>query len=440
MDFKNITESIFYVTPDPGRAIGLEKVLPNFHIVCLDNSPMVGILEGLGVEVFSLERELGETNERMRNSGMILAYPLVQDYIKEHSSGATSNILYFKPSRKIEKVADEKGYRLLGNPPEMNELFEDKISFYKLCREWNLPIPKGETAVLKNQDYQKLQSNLGSKLVIQFGHGWAGNSTFFANSEDEFINLQKKFPERIIRITSFIFGNTYLNNICITRKQILISDPAIQVNALDGFSSNPGATCGRQWPSSLPENIKREIGKYSEIIANRMKGKNYLGIFGLDFIVEEGTGKVYVSENNARLTASIPLYTKMELKNNLTPLLVFHILAFLNKEEVIWESKSLAGGELLIRNNLETPVLIKDNFPIGIYQIKDSLTKIRNGYSFEDISDESEFLLVAQEKGRSVESGNELAKIISLGPILDDSGNAKIQLIKALEEVKSKII
>ena len=57
---KNHTDPIFFVTPDPHWGIGLEDIIPNYHIVCLDNSPVVPLLRVSGVNIFCLEEFLNE--------------------------------------------------------------------------------------------------------------------------------------------------------------------------------------------------------------------------------------------------------------------------------------------------------------------------------------------------------------------------------------------
>ncbi len=80
---KQIKEPIFYVTNDVGRGVGLENLLPNFHIICLDDHPLVDILTRAGISVFCLERVVGKKNFLLRNAGMILARPEVLSFIKE---------------------------------------------------------------------------------------------------------------------------------------------------------------------------------------------------------------------------------------------------------------------------------------------------------------------------------------------------------------------
>lgn len=432
-------QPIFYVTPDPSRAIGLEKILPNYHIVCLDGGSLVNLMIKNGVKVFSLEKAIGNKEKILRNSGTILAHPQAEEYISKNSRGKKPNILFFKPSRKIETVALTKDYRLLGNACELNNLFEDKISFYEQCLSWGLPVPSGEVNSLESCFYEDLSRKYGPKLVFQFGHGWAGKTTFFIESEEELQRLQKKFPARDVRITRFIEGKTYLNNACVTKEEILVSPPAIQITAPEGFTANPGGTCGRQWPAGLSLRLAKAIGDSTCLVGQKMREQGYKGYFGLDFLVEEGTEQVFLSECNARLTASVPLYTKMEIRNGQKPLLLYHIEEFLGEsfEFTGKEVEEMVGSELVIRNKLSETVVVGADFAPGIYTlVQNTLVKVYEDYSVEAIERPGEFFLSAAQKGRLVAAENEIAHLCSLGEILNEDSQVKEWAKKALLQVK----
>ena len=441
-DFSSFVEPIFYVTPDPLRGIGLEKVLPDYHLVCLDDSLLVDLLIQKGIKVFSLEKTLGGKNAVYRNTGKILEHPVVQEYIQRHSQGRQANILYFKPSVKIDLICRKNGWQLLGNSENLNQQFEDKVAFYQMCRTAGLPVPPGEIKLLRDCLYQELASRYGERLVVQFGRGWAGRTTYFIDGEQGLAALQKNFPQKEVRITTFIQGKTVLNNDCVTQKEILFSPPAIQITAPEGFTTKIGGTCGRQWPAGINPQVQSQIDQYTRIVGKMMRQAGYRGFFGLDFLVESKTNKVYLSENNARLTASVPLYTKMELQKGETPLLLFHLAEFLGKEleTVRGHLGSIHGAELIIRNNQSNPVEIQKTFPMGIYTLKEeNLVFARIGYSFEDINDNNEFLIIAAEKGRIITPENEIARLYSRQEITDSQGEVKEWAKKALLFVKEAL-
>lgn len=437
-----IKEPIFYVTPDPARAIGLEKILPDYHIVCLEDSPLIDLLLCVGVKVFSLERALGKRNFLLRSTGQLLAHPQVLEYIKRHTGNLRPNILFFKPSKKIELVCQKEGYRMLGNRAYLNEKFEDKISFYPLCQKWGLPIPPGEIKILKEANYQDLARRFGKKMVVQFGHGWAGNTTFFVEKAQQWGTLVEKFGTRLVRITRFIKGQTYLNNACITQDRVFASFPAVQITSPEGFTRSLGGTCGRQWPSNLAPKLEGEIDRYTQIIGKRMAKVGYKGYFGLDFLLEEKTDKIYLSECNARLTASVPLYTKMEILSGQKPLLLYHLEEFLGKQSSLEATgkKAIRGAELLIRNNQDQSVRVTRDFAPGIYNFhQGKLRKRSSDYNLEGIKNKGEFFILAAACERIITMENEIARLDCLEKILDKEGKVESWARQALLMVKEQL-
>lgn len=444
-DFSKFSAPVFYLTPDLPRAIGLEKLLPNYHIVCLDESPLVDILVSCGIKVFCLERTLGKSNFLVRNTGVILSHPEVQKYIATQSEEKQPNVMFFKPSALIDKLCERLGYRKIGNDAQLNNRFEDKISFYRMCQELGLPVVPGVIGKMADLSFENLSSDLGDKMVIQFGHGWAGNTTFFVKKPEEFEKMGSAYPTRMARVSRYIKGRTLLNNACVTSSGILVSPPAIQITAPEGFTAHPGGTCGRQWPSTLAPEIEAKITRYTVTVGRKMKEAGYKGYFGLDFLVEDKTSQVYLSENNARLTASVPLYTKMEILSNQLPLLFYHLLEFLDcsaaKPEYNLTHKKLVGAELTLRNIKSKKVTVSDAFEPGVYAIKEEgLIKIKAGYSIEDLEAKKQFVLLAAGRGREVSSESELARMDVLEEVVDPDGEVYDWARKVLFTLKERLV
>ncbi|RJR26077.1 hypothetical protein C4578_00050 [Candidatus Microgenomates bacterium] len=436
-EIAKIKEPVFYITNDVSRGIGLEKILPNYHIICLDEHPLVDYLIKEGVSVFCLERELGKKNEILRNAGTILSHSLVLDFIKEKSEGQKPNILFFKPQKKIELIAKKYHFNLIGNSADLSRFFEDKINFLKICQENDLKVSSGEIIRLGKASYTDLQRRFGEKPVIQFGRGWAGNSTFFVESEEELENLKKENGNIEVRAGRFINGITVLNNAVIYGDGFFISPPAVQVKAEQILTSTQGGTGGRQWPAQISLKQKEEIEKITAKVAGIMKKKGYKGLFGLDYIIEEETGEVFLSEDNARITASIPFYTKLELSEGSFPLLGFHLLAFLKPgERIDYQGPEVSGGEIVARNNRKKSMVVQNEVKNGIYS-KD-LSFLRESY-FLDSTNKEEFWLETAAQGRVVNPEIEIIKLNTKDEVCDRKGRLKSEYSQIIFLLKEKL-
>lgn len=434
---KTLTQPIFYLTNDVSRGLGLEGLLPNYHIICLDDQPLIDTLIASGVSVFCLERTLGEKNSLYRSAGKILEHPLSLEFIRSKSAGARPQIMFFKPQKKIELIAEEQDFGLIGNATDLNRQFEDKLNFFKLSQELGIPLPEGEIVGLQDCFYQDLVHKYGPVLVIQFGRGWAGNSTFFVNSQEELETLKRAQGAIKVKASRFIKGITVLNNAAIYHNQVLFSPPALQLRASPEISSHLGATAGRQWPVSLNSAQQEAVARITDQVGRAMAKRGYRGFFGLDFLVEEGSGQVYLSENNARLTASTSFYTQLELQGGIFPLLGYHLLAFLGegREEVDYCFKA-QGSEIVGRNTSSLPVQIKESPQTGLYS---------KGFSFKKPSCSlagalrGDFWLEAAAPGRVVNPEIELFRINTLELVAGSDGQIKEEYRAIIKRIKEAI-
>lgn len=343
-------EDVFFVTPDVKRGLGFAGILPNYHIICTDFDPIIPILRKQGANIFCLE-EQNITGSEIRNSAKLLENTQVLDYIRNNSK-AKPKIMYFKPSVKLDILIEKNGFTAIGNNTKLNDLFENKISFYKLAqKELSDYLIPAEVGVLGELNYNQLTKNFGSMYVLQFGHGWAGKTTFFIKNEKEFTNLKEKFSFTKVKVGKLVRGFTVLNNCCIYQDKIFVSQPAIQIDKIAQLSDKPTVTCGRQWPVKFIDNKQNEtISDISETIGNLMREEGFRGFFGIDFLVEETTGKIYLSEVNPRLTASSAFYTLMEIEIDTIPLMAYHLAQFMGKNLAINKIDSnLVASQIILR-------------------------------------------------------------------------------------------
>lgn len=414
-------DEFFFISPDVKRGIGLEDILPNYHIICTYSDPLIPILRHQGANIFCLNERI-ESVVSFNNSGKLLEHPLVFDYIKKNSKSTPYiYITVFKPSLKTDLICRRMGYKLLVNSRELNDKFEDKINFWQLTRkyfsEYSIP---AVTGILGKLNLTGLKNQLGLPLVIQFSHGWAGKTTFFIQNEAEFKSLTQKYPFTNVKVTKYIEGFTVLNNACIYKDQILISPPAIQISNIEKLQEGRAVTCGRQWPVKFIS--EKEIGIIETITSKvglLMKETGFKGYFGLDFLVGKGN-EIYLSEDNARFTASAPFYTKLELGLGYIPLFAYHLFSFLEKDmDAYYEvDKGFSGTQLIFRNPKVQPKLSADT-NYGIFQVKDDKYKLLQTKNyFPQKLKGNEFILMRRTQKGHEREDLELSRIESRQEVL----------------------
>ncbi|MDD3003173.1 MAG: ATP-grasp domain-containing protein [Candidatus Shapirobacteria bacterium] len=308
-----------------------------------------------------------------KNSGKLLSNPKVIDYIlkKSQKTKLIPAIIPFKPSAKVDFLCQKHNWINISNPGPINRFLEDKIKFAKLCQKYKLPTIPFSIDTFSQKNFLKYQKLYSKKLVIQTHFGWAGNSTFSAESWDEI--KDKVSSDVIVKYSSFIESSySLLNNCCLTKFGLIQSPPALQYTGISPYTKNPFTTVGRQWPSFAPSKIINEVNKITGNFGKILKEIDYKGFFGLDFLIYKN--KVFLLECNPRLTASFGFYTTIEQKQNINPLFYFHIAEFLKidyqinlkQEQSRFNNKKIIGSELTPKDkNNHTCQKLNFDYPLS---------------------------------------------------------------------------
>lgn len=367
-------KKIFFISPDVKRGLGLECRLPNYHIICSYYDPLIGVLRNQGANIFCLEEHVKRPIEKYTNSGKLLENEWVTKYLHKNSEGQPY-ILTFKPNLKLEIICQKNKYHLLNNKSEIAEVFENKISFYRLCRK-HFPqyCVTSIIGVLGELDFVTLVKKLRLPFVIQFSHGWAGKTTFIIKKEQDFLSLRVRFGQTQVKASQLIRGFTVLNNAAIYGKKIFVSPPALQLSGISELYEKPFVTCGRQWPVKyLTRQQTDTVKRITEKIGELMKSYGYRGYYGLDFLVDKSDGRIYLTEDNARFTASTPFWTKLEIGYSQIPLIYYHLAEFLGYHLPVnyGIENEITGSQIIFRDKRHQP-RFGNKVDFGVYRNKEN--------------------------------------------------------------------
>lgn len=454
------SRTIFYICNDPERALGPEAFMPGYHIVCIDNSPILEFLKDRGVSYFSLGEALKHSNTIFRNSNKLLTHELVRKYLDENRSENGKNYLqFFKIAPNSEVTAKNLGYRVVNTTSELNHMFENKISQYELLSKADVSFPKTVIAVLGEVNYKDLALQIGDELVIQFDRGHTGSGTNFINSEGQFNEVKAQFPRRKVRIAKKIDGEAWTLNACVTRFGIVYGGLCYQITGIPSLTSELGGTVGNDWTqvSRLSEEVISKIGKLTEKVGEIMKDSDYKGLFGIDLIVTN-EGEVYLIEVNARQPASTGMHTKLMLHKSQIPLMAFHMAEFLYEDDFDYLSflnktfkqnlstdnatdfiklqnsaaiSAIDASQVILRNRTGAPINVKAAMKPGEYSQSGDF--IKDAYSIDQISP-GNFLLLHCAVGQKISAGSEIARIQSWGSVISGE-KLKPQYDKIIEEI-----
>jgi len=449
--FEQIKTQIFGAGVYAFDRLGLEAIIPNYRILALRYGLDTELIEK-DIEMLSLEKGMGTRHiKEPRNATTVISHPKTKKYLEKYTSPNNNPaILVLKASTKMEKACQENNWKLLANPTTFGkETLENKIKFRRILREIDIDVPPGKIASVDKLHYGHLINKYGLPFVIQHPTKGGGKGTFFINNQEDFNKAFKKLegrwaeedeetkfeaiPEAIV--AKFIQGSSPSITGCVTKHGILstnLQHQVLDIPQLFSPTRGSGLFCGHDWTGSRfnPE-INQQAYEITEKIGQYFKGMGYKGIFGLDFVLDEETEKLYLIECNPRLLGSFPTLNMVQTINNEPLILGFHVLEFLNIDYQIdleeinrLMRQDKIGAQMMPHNLTEHWARNHKQIKAGVYKLKNNKLKyLRPGYALKHLKDKKEFVLAdgIQTKKSPYSPNRRLGRILTLNCVLDDS-------------------
>jgi len=426
--------------------LGPEYFISNYQILSLRN-PLENKLIDRDVNVFSLEKESNSHIDAPRNSNTVIKSKVINKFLEQFENKKLVFLVY-KPFLGMEEIAKKNGWILCSNPYKFGkQLFENKIIFRKILESLNLPVPPGEIIenpeiILKN--FENFQKKYGLPLVIQHPARGGGRGTFFIKNKQEFEQILPLLENETL-VLKYISGSSPSITGCVTPWGIAHTSPQLQILDQEACynlktKEGNGLWCGHDWSySDFSKETLNSIYKSVQKVGKYLSEKNYRGIFGLDFIQDKATGKIYVGECNPRLLGSFPILTMVQALNNEIPILAFHILSFLKlrpaqdnvmRRIFVGSANSMlakkCGAQLVLHNREARWAKTTKEILPGIYEIqKNKLVYVREGYSMNHIKENGEFLLSdgLRKSGAPLSPNRRIMRFITKERVLKDENN-----------------
>lgn len=318
--------SYYYLSNDPERALGLEELLHNIHIVHIDNSQIARLLSSKKINTFCLK--VDSEAEMFRSSIKLIRSEQFLQYFNA-TKKADNYIQTFKISPAFEMAVKALNAVSVNTSANLNRKFENKLSQFQELSKLPISLPKTKLGILNANDYQSLAKEFGDSFVIQFDRGHTGSGTIFIKSQEQYQELVQDFPDREVKFSEYITGEAYTLNACVLKNGVAMAGLCRQITGIKELTPQPGATVGNDWSYHLDlVNGSQKLAEEVTQVGDLMRANGYLGMFGVDLIVLPDGSHKFI-EINARQPASIPMCTKMQLLNKQIPLSLLHIAEFL---------------------------------------------------------------------------------------------------------------
>jgi len=440
-------------------AVGINKVLPLDFIICCDfGTDTPHYFEENNV--FSVEK-----NNKVRKDWS-------NEDLKASFEGPLGNEIFTRWKKRKEKInllcyrsiefLEKKGTKyaapkIYAVPEKLKKHFDNKVRLYENLPNLRLSRIPGEIGATGKNSFENLKKKLSLPFVVQFPYGSSGHFTFIIHDENEYAELQKKYPDTNVVIRKYVDGFSLNVNAVVvstdTGPKTVCSFPSIQITGLAECSNFPSAFCGNDYSAacSLNKDIIDQVERQVEKIGSWMAEAGYRGIFGMDFVAEGE--KVYPVEINPRFQNSTSLFNaisagRADCGENM--LFMLHVAEFLQEEDKHIKEylnnfpfsslmAPLDGAQVILHNAMDHNTMAQSVVSGAYRLVKDTLLLIKKGASFDALSDSRDILITCgvPRINTVIEPNAPICKVQLLRSALD-AGN-KRQLSAEMKRIVPEI-
>lgn len=207
----------------------------------------------------------------------------------------------------IAEELEKAGAKILGTPPEVIDLAEDRDRFRKMMEKLDIPMPESGMASNLNEAIA-IANQIGYPLMVRPSYVLGGRGMEIVYDED----MLKTYVLSSVDITPKkpILIDRFLSN-AIEAEADAIADgvdafvPAIMEHIeLAGIHSGDSACVIPT--TSIPQKHRETIYKYTSKIAKELK---VIGLMNIQYAISDD--KVYILEANPRASRTVPLVSKV---------------------------------------------------------------------------------------------------------------------------------
>jgi D-alanine-D-alanine ligase-like ATP-grasp enzyme len=417
---------LFYASTTAFNVLGAEGWINNLRFITTLDSfdghhPGAFVPEGA-------RSQLAPSFEAANN--YLLEHEAVARYIRSWGPGA--RILFLMFDERTEELARALGLTVCFPPAALRRHLDSKVVTTRVADAAGVPsVPNVLARVESYEELRRVSRPLGPELVVQLPYGDSGQTTFFISTEEDFRRYAAQIAEQpTVKIMKRIRCRQTTIEACVTRHGILVGPLMTELIGFEELTPFQGGWCGNEvfahsGSAALSSEIRHQAQKATLAIGERIRQEGHRGYFGLDFLIDQDTGSLYLGEMNPRLTGATLLTNLAAWERREAPLLFFHLLEWLGMDYTLdverfnetWvQSEGVASfSQLLIEHTSTTREAVARAPPTGVWRLEDdgAVRFLRRDFRPQSIADEAEGLFF-----RTIDAGQVPSKGTCLGRLL----------------------
>ncbi len=432
--FREYQEPLFYVSTSTYNVLGAEEWIGSLGFInSLDS------FDGHHPRIFTSVPPPGVTPAGITGaSNYLLAQPSVADHVRRLGPGA--GVLFLMFDEHTEALARGLGLNVAHPPAKLRQHLDSKITTTRLATRAGISsVPNVLAHVDSYRTLREVASDLGPDLVVQLPMGDSGATTFFISSESDYrahadeiaASPEVKVMKRIRCRQTTIEG-------CVTRRGTLAGPLMTELVGFPELTPFAGGWCGNEIFASdastlISPEVRRQAGRAVVAMGEQLRQEGYWGVFGLDFLLDQDSGTLYLGEMNPRITGASPLTNQAARDQHQPPLLLFHLLEWMGidfafdideyNQRWIDAAQAPNWSQLIIDNISDEPATMTRVPLSGIWQMRQDgeLRFSRQAFSVQAVADESEALFMRTiDAGQMTVQGWCVGRLTLRGRVMDD--------------------
>lgn len=334
------------------------------------------------------------------------------------------------PGECLARFCSERGVPCSVLPWERHVWFGSKANLHAAVAELDLPRLAGRWLDLQGARYGELAQEFGGRFVIQGEHGADGSSTAVVHNAETFALAAGRFAGGAVWATPYA-GTLSLNvNAIATPAGTAVAYPSVQITGKRELGSSQTGHCGNDFSATatLAGKLLECVRLQTSRLGSWMAARGYRGLFGLDFVVEERSGRPCVVDINPRWQGSTSLQSQAAHRKTLAPVSAIeaaYMAGVLEAAEVMALSDSLyepvEGAQFFLKAAGIGPWRVSRGLEPGIYTR--DLTFIRPALELSETISRDEILINGHNPrpGSRICGGARLLRVCATERMVDPS-------------------
>ncbi len=430
--FRTNRRPIYFVSPTAFNLLGIDRWVRNFRYVCFYDS-----FDGSHPSIFvPADRRAPEFTSIEDICNYLLRHREVADMIR--AEGPDGLVTFVMFDGETEELAGRLGLRVAHPPAALRHRLDSKIVTTELGNAAGVPsVPNvlGQAATYQELVALAARENLGTDLVVQTPYGDSGKTTFFIGNEAAWAAsvAAEPLPSMELKVMRRIEHRAVAVEAVLTRHGTIVGPLMNDITGHPELTPYRGGWAGNDYPATLTSGQKQRARELTRRLGDELAGQGYVGFFEVDYLVDTGSGELYLGELNPRISGISSMTNVTAGAYADMPLFLFHLLEYLDLDYEIdvddinerWSRESAVDvwSQIVLKQTEPAVDLLTAAPRSGVYRLAPDGTAdfLRPAWDWHGMHRESEaFYLRILAPGDFRYKGADLGALVTRGRLQTD--------------------